>query len=248
MTLTRTCGLLLLTVLAFTPLFSSAQADTSFVSKAVQMAVSQNRETIGVHAHVYSGPEYYVSIKPYAQGHPFFEDKTYQNGQLLYDGAQFDKIPLLYDLAMDQLVTINQGGGHAQLLEKGRVSGFMLHGHTFVHLKPDSGSTTHVAPGFYDLRYKGDVADLIIKRGKYLYERVTNDGPESEYRLANKYFIVKDGVYHPVSNRASVMRVLKDQKKPLRKFANTQNLRFREKREEAILQTLRHYNSLQSQL
>jgi hypothetical protein len=247
MTLIRTCGSLLLTVLAFIPFLSSAQADTSFVSKAVHKAASQYQEAIGVQAHVYSGPEYFVPGKPHAQGHPFFVDKTYQSGQLSYDGAQFGEIPLLYDLVMDQLVTINQGGGHAQLLVKGRVAGFELHGHTFVHLQPDSGSTTHVVPGFYDLRYKGDVADLIIKRGKYLYERTTTDGLEGEYRLANKYYIVKDGAYHSVSNKASVLRVLQDQKKQLRKFANTQNLQFKKEREEAILQTLRYYNSLHQQ-
>lgn len=247
MMLSRTCSLLILAVLAFTPFLSSAQADTSFVSKAVLGAVSQYQEAIGVQAHVYSGPEYYVPGKPYAQGHPFFEDKSYQNGQLSYDGAKLAGIPLLYDLVMDQLVTINQGSGQAQLLEKVRVKGFVLHGHTFVHLQPDSGSATPIVAGFYDLRYNGDAADLIIKRGKYLYERTTSDGLEGEYRLANKYYIVKDGVYHPVSNKASVMRVLQDQKKPLRKFANTQNLQFKKEREEAILQTLRHYNSLQQQ-
>lgn len=154
---------------------------------------------------------------------------------------------MLYDLVMDQLLTINQGSGHAQLLVKGRVTSFDFHGHTFVHLQPDSSSTPHIEPGFYDLRFKGKVTDLIIKRGKYLHERATSDGLEGEYRLANKYYILKAGEYHPVSSKASVLRVLQDQKKPLRKFANAQNLQFRKEREDAILQILRHYDSLQQQ-
>lgn len=235
---------LLFLVTAFIPFVSSAQTDSSFVSKAVQVASAHYQKAIGVQTHLYSGPEYYVPSKSYVQGHPFFTDKSYQNGQLTYDEARFEEIPMLYDLVLDQLLIINQGSGHAQFLVKDRVASFVLNGHTFVRLQPDSGNLADLQPGFYDLRYNGQAADLIIKRGKYLYERTSSDGLEGEYRVANKYYILKADEFHPVSSKASVLRVLQDQKKPLRKFASTQNLKFSNNREDAILQLLRYYDKL----
>lgn len=232
---------LLLNLLPFT-IF--AQTDTSFVSYAVTDALKQYRTAVGVHAHLYNGPEYYVPVKSYVKGHQFYQDKIYQNGTVKYDGAWFEDVPMLYDLMQDELVIVNHGSGQPQRLVKSRVDAFKLYGHTFIRLQADTTTGLSIQPGFYDLLYSGEV-QVLMKREKTLFERASTEGMEGEYRDASKFYLVKDGIYHPVSNKRSVMRVLQDQKKPLNKFASANKLRFRKERESAIVKIARHYDSLQ---
>ncbi|SIT86420.1 hypothetical protein [Pontibacter indicus] len=232
---------LFLNLLPFTIL---AQTDTSFVSNAVSDALRQYRTAVGVHAHLYNGPEYFVPVKTYVKGHQFYQDKIYQNGAVKYDGTWFEDVPMLYDLVLDELVIVNHGSGQAQRLVKSRVDAFNLHGHNFVRLQADSTTSVSIQPGFYDMLHSGSV-QVLMKREKILFERASTEGMEGEYRDIDKFFLVKDGVYHQVSSKRSVMRVLQDQKKPLNKFASANKLRFRKNRENAIVRIAEHYDSLQ---
>lgn len=221
-----------------------AQTDSSFVDNAVSEALEQYRTAIGVHAHLYNGPEYHVPVKSHVKGHQFYQDKIYQNGNVKYDGAWFEDVPMLYDLMQDELVIVNHGSGQAQRLVKSRVEAFKLYDHNFIRLQADSTTGLSIQPGFYDLLYSGEL-QVLMKREKTLFERASTEGMEGEYRDASKFYLVKDGVYHPVSNKRSVMRVLQDQKKPLNKFASANKLRFNKERENAIVKTAEHYDSLQ---
>ncbi|WP_299991591.1 hypothetical protein [uncultured Pontibacter sp.] len=235
--------LVLFFLMPFLPFAATAQADSSFVDNAVLNALQQYRTAVGVHAHLYNGPEYHVPVKSHVDGHQFYLDKIYQNGTVKYDGAWFEDVPMLYDLVQDELLIVNHGSGQPQRLVKNRVEAFKLHGHTFVQLQPDTTTSSVIRPGFYDLLYSGEV-QVLMKREKTLFERASTDGMEGEYRDASKFFLVKDGVYHPVSNKRSVMRVLQDQKKPLKKYASANRLRFGKEREYAIVKTAEHYDSL----
>ncbi|WP_220626889.1 hypothetical protein [Pontibacter sp. HSC-14F20] len=236
--------LVLIFLMSFLPFASYAQADTTFVDNAVSNVLQQYRTAVGVHAHLYNGPEYYVPIKSYVEGHQFYQDKIYQNGTVKYDGAWFEDVPMLYDLMQDELLIVNHGSGQSQQLVKNRVEAFKLYGHTFIRLQADSSTGLSLQPGFYDLLYDGNV-QVLMKREKTLFERASTEGMEGEYRDASKFYLVKDGVYHQISNKRSVMRVLQDQKKPLNKFANANKLRFGKERERAIVKTAEHYDSLQ---
>ncbi|PKV76432.1 hypothetical protein [Pontibacter ramchanderi] len=220
-----------------------AQTDTSFVGSAVDDALKQYKTAIGVHAHLYNGTEYFVPVKSYVKGHQFYQDKVYQNGTVKYDGAWFKEVPMLYDLMQDELIIVNHGSGQPQRLVKNRIESFKLHGHTFVRIEPDSTTGLSIQSGFYDLLYSGET-QVLMKREKTLFERASTEGMEGEYRDASKFYLVKDGIYHPVSNKRSVMRVLRDQKKPLNKFAKANRLRFKKEREYAIRKTAEHYDTL----
>ncbi|WP_133242808.1 hypothetical protein [Pontibacter virosus] len=236
--------LVIIFLIPFLPFAAIAQADSSFVDNAVSNALQQYRTAVGVHAHLYNGPEYHVPVKPHVEGHQFYQDKIYQNGTVKYDGAWFEDVPMLYDLVQDELVIVNHGSGQPQRLVKNRVDAFKLHGHTFVRLQADSTTGSSIQPGFYDLLYSGSV-QVLMKREKTLFERASTEGMEGEFRDASNFYLVKDEIYHPVSNKRSVMRVLQDQKKPLNKFASTNKLRFGKEREYAIVKTAEHYDSLQ---
>ena len=235
--------LILLVIFPFIPCTAQAQSDTSFVSSAVTDALKQYRTAIGINTHLFNGTEYYIPSFSGVKGHQFFQEKTFQNGSVKYDGAWFEEVAMLYELVQDELVIVNHSSGYSQRLVKDRVDAFRLQGHTFLRLEADSTTALYIQPGFYDLLFSGNV-QVLMKRRKILFERASTDKVEREYRDASKFYIVKDNVYHLVGNKRSVMRVLQDQKRALNKFIKANKFRFSKDRENAITKIAEHYHTL----
>ncbi|GAB3197485.1 hypothetical protein ABID22_003409 [Pontibacter aydingkolensis] len=208
-------------------------------------AVQTYRSTIGAHALLYNGTEYYVPAKSYAEGHQFFQEKTFQNGSVLYDGAWFEEIPILYDILIDELVTLHPGSSYSQKLVKQKVNSFKLRGHTFVRFDADSAAGTQMQPGFYDMLYNGSIK-VFARREKNYQERLSADGREGKYTIEDKFYLWKDGTYQQVGSKSSVLKVLNDEKKNLSKFARANKLKFRSRREEAILKIAQQYDALKN--
>ena len=100
----------------------------------------------------------------------------------------------------------------------GKVDTFQLHGHTFVRLQADSANQEMLQPGFYDLLHNGNT-QLFVKRIKNMQDKATPAGMEGEFRVADKFYIQKDGEYHQVSSKRSVYKLFKDKK------SNCRNMR-----------------------
>jgi len=235
-----------LAAILFIPKTSAGQAappDTSFIQKSVVGAVQSYNNAIGLQAHIYNGPEYYQPAKTYLDGYQFFESKNYEPSAVFYDGAWFEKVPLLYDVVLGEVITTHKATGYAQMLIKEKLDTFQLHGHTFINLKADTTANPTITPGYYDLLHNGSIKVLALRK-KELQERATPQGMEGEYLTADKFYILRDGIYTQVASKGSVLKVLRDHKKPLSKFARTNELKFRKQREHAILSLAKHYETL----
>lgn len=228
---------------AFTAHAQTVLPDTSFVQQAVTGAIESYSKAVGMQAHLYTGPEYSVLSKSHVEGHQFFKQKSFERGSVLYDGVWVVDVPLLYDVVMDEVITIHSNTGFSQMLVKERVEAFKLLDHSFVHIKSDSLNGALLQPGYTDMLYDGKV-QLIAKRKKSLQERASVNGMEGRYDIVDRFFIRKDGAYHSVGNRRSVLKVLRDEKKALNKFARANNLKFRKERESAIIKIAQHYDTL----
>jgi hypothetical protein len=228
-----------------TLLAQTALPDIGFVKQSVESAVQAYRNAVSSHAHLYNGPEYFVSIRPYVKGHQFFKEKSFEKGAVLYDGAWFYEVPMTYDVALDEVVIAHAGGGYSQVLVKPKVQEFLLSGHTFVHLNADSVAGTRLQAGFYDLMYDGSVK-MLVRRKKVLKEQATSAGIEGEFNVEDAYYLWKDGKYYEVGSKHSVLKVLGGEKKLLNKFARTNSLRFKKQREEAIFKITHYYDTLET--
>ncbi|MCC9167129.1 hypothetical protein [Pontibacter harenae] len=225
----------------------TAEPDTSFIQSSVSAAVNSYREAVGLNAHLYNGPEYVTETISYLEGHQFFKEKIPTSGAVLYDGTWFNNVPMLYDVVIDELAIFHPGNGILQRLIKEKVQMFTLQDHLFVFIKSDSISANSVIkPGLHDLLYKGEV-QVLAKRDKDIQERATSKGMEGAYEVMDKYYLYKDGAYHQVKSKSSVLKVLRDEKKQLQKFARAQKLKFRRNREEALVQVAAHYDALKTQ-
>lgn len=224
-------------------LAQTTPADTVFLQSARQHALVAYEKAIGVHTHLYNGTEYADYKKAHVEGDQFLMSKAVSTGSIYYDGTWYTQVPMLYDLVTDEVIVPHNSSGLLMKLIKEKVDTFQLHGHTFVHYKANNANSALPQPGFYDLLYNRDI-QLLARRSKNIQERATSDGMEGEFRVGDKFYIRKDGHFHQVSSKKSVYKVLKDKKKQLQKHASSQRLRFRKKKEEAILTLVRYYDSL----
>lgn len=221
----------------------SAAADTAFLQHSKAHAVAAYKNALGAQTQLYNGTEYVDYRLPYFEGHQFFTSNVAENGHVFYDGAWYTDVPMLYDVVRDELLIPYSTTGLKMKLIGSKVDTFQLHDHLYVRLKPDSAIAAALQPGFYDLLYSGDT-QFLTKRIKQMEDRATQDGMEGEFRNVDKYFIRKDGVYHQVGSKRSVYSVLGDRKKELKKFASSQQLKFRKEKEAAILALVTYYDSL----
>ena len=221
-------------------------ADTAFLERSVKHAMAAYEGAVGVETHLYNGTEYVDYKKPHLKGDQFLISKSVARGNVFYDGTWYTQVPMLYDLVTDEVVVPHNSSGLMMKLISGKVDTFQLHGHTFVRHKAGSTGQAMLGPGFYDLLYNHNV-QMLVKRGKTIQDRATSTGMEGEFRVSDKFYIQKDGSYHPVSSKGSVLRVFKDKKRQLQKFASSQKLKFRKEKEAAILAMVQYYDSLSAE-
>lgn len=223
-----------------------SQADTAFLQSSIQHALATYEEAVGVQTHLYNGTEYLDYGKPHLEGDQFFKSKAVARGDIFYDGTWHRQVPMLYDLVTDEIIMPHNSSGLMMKLVNAKIDTFQLHGHTYVRQKADNSGQTVIQPGFYDLMYNNNI-QFLVKRSKSIQERAAQGGMEGEFKPASKYYIRKDGNIHQVSSRGSVLKVFKDKKRQLQKYASSNRLKFRNNKEEAILALTQYYDSLSAE-
>jgi hypothetical protein len=155
-------------------------------------------------------------------------------GGVKYDGEVYENIPLYYDLVTDQVVTSYTYGNKVQLLRE-KVEYFDIGTHRYVRL--DNGK---VAEGFYALLYDGNLK-FYARRQKVLVLKFNGNDPENAFEERVKYLILKNDVYHTVKSKGSVMSLLKDKKKEMKRVIKEEHLKFGKDREKSIARLLERY-------
>ncbi|MFT2007998.1 hypothetical protein ACMA1I_04925 [Pontibacter sp. 13R65] len=214
--------------------------DTAFLSQARHHALSRYRQAVGEQAHVFNGPEYIQHHKHFFKGHPFFITDSLTQGGVYYDGAWHCPLPLLYDVVTDEVITANQGALQKLLPEK--LKAFRLRGHSFVYLPKDSLAGSSLQPGIYELLYN-HATKVYARHSKQAQEFVEKGQMAGTYEPATKYFILKEGRYHPVNSQGSVLKVFEENKKLLKKHLNSRNLKFGKQKQEAIVEAAKFYDT-----
>lgn len=217
----------------------SAQADSLSGSSALTNAVTLFHNSTGEHSAIYNGVRhegYRFDIK----GQAYFDSNQWQNGSLYYEGILYQDIPMLYDEVKDQVVVKYFETNSAVNLVSERISGFTLAGHSFKYLSPDNGLTS---PGFYDVLYHGNLS-LLMKRAKYIDERVNQLAIDRTFTTNYNYFLMKGGSYYLIKNMKSIFKVLEDKEKEIRQFIKANSLDFKADEEFTLTRIAAYYDQL----
>jgi hypothetical protein len=212
--------------------------DTTFVIAAKDNALKFYTQTIGVQSRLFEGSDYKEYI-PQRDEFPYLHDDV-MNGDVKYGGEVYKDVALYYDLEKDEVITSYPHGNKVQLL-RDKVEYFDIGGHRFVLLQNQK-----VTAGFYDLLYDGKMK-FYARRQKVRVLKVNTNGSEAynTFEERVKYFILKNGVFHTVRSKRSVLGLLKDKKKDMKRLLRAENVGFGREREKAITLLLKNYERTQ---
>lgn len=226
----------------FSALCAQCQTSLAYTQKFYDQALQGQ-------TFLFNGPEY-KRFKGYSDDHPFFELNYFREGSVLYEEEQYDSIPLLYDVSIDELIIshINHSGRVVELqLNKNKVKQFLLDGRHFIHLSGDTLAGEHAGSGFYNLLYEGKDTKMLMKRRVLQTESYDSNlrNFKTSFSKKDRFFLYHKGVFHAVRSKRSVLKILSKQRKALAQYIRKSDLNFRKQREQAILEVLKHYEKLE---
>jgi hypothetical protein len=226
----RTCSVLFLFLLSFFPVF-----ENELFAQDITPVISYYQEQSGVFSPLYNGkipPEYRMLY----DGTYFLESENYYTGTVVYNGKQYVDIQMNLNAHLDELyVKIPQYNSNTILL-KAHVTSFTLDNMEFLHVvrnlfpgAPESG--------YYRVLFSGDEV-MVLKKTKKLMNSATPDVEMTVTHVFNEstsWYIVRNGIFHPVKRKASVIRVLRDKRKELNRHIRENNLGFGKEDRDASL-------------
>jgi hypothetical protein len=223
------------------PLGTQAQptpADTT----ALATIVTAHQRTAATTARLYSGTEYLDYTPGNTIGNQFFMSNIAQLGSLTYDGRFFRRVPLLYDLKLDQLILFDSARNVKIRLINERVGSFMLDGRRFMRLVPSP--STSLPAGFYNVLLDGRI-QLLARRTKKVVEEIVRQQLSFSYKETEQIFIHKENQFMEITTLKSLLNALPEQKAELQKFARSSKLKFTtEARELSAVLLVSHYYTL----
>jgi hypothetical protein len=239
--LSRICGILT-GLLLLSPLACYCQAtkiDTSFLALSKTNSIALYAATIRDQTRLFNGSDYIVYL-PRDEEHPYYGSDDWTTGSIVYWDELYENVPLLFDLSIDQVIVEHDRGSPVRLIPE-KIQRFTVMGHTFVRLLRDDKNK--ISDGFYDQLYSGKSKVY----AKYLKTyRETLQAPQiiPSFDESVRYYIVKDGNFHVVKTKGSVLQVLSDRKSELKNFLRKNRIRYNDNREKALVRLTEFYDTL----
>lgn len=206
--------------------------DSTYVASAGNNAIQFYAQTIGSRSNLFNGIEYRDYVPLDEETPLLFSDVVY--GSVVYDGERYDNVPMYYDIEKDVLLVSYPQGTKVQLLPE-RVSSFEMENRRFANLRDGK-----VSPGYYEVLYDGNMK-FYAHRDKELKLRQNGNETSHEFDYTVKYYILKNGVYHTVKSKRSVLNLVSDRAKELKRSVRESKLKFGKNREKAITYILTRY-------
>ncbi|WP_069660076.1 hypothetical protein [Arcticibacter eurypsychrophilus] len=232
----------ILLIFSFSPgkAFSqSPVADSVYYSKAVSGLLNYYQNSPDKKLVLYNGPEhrgYFRQIKGFA----YFDTDKMVEGNVHYDHVWY-KLPLLYDLVMDQVIILHYDGLYKLSLISERVDQFNMNGHFFKKIG-DTYLDSKLFPGFYEEIYAGDSISLYARRSKMISELLNMQSLEREFISKNQYYFLIRGSYHPVNSKKEMYALLGNKKKEVAVYLRKNHVKFRKSKEAALVIASKKYD------
>ncbi|WP_420148922.1 hypothetical protein [Spirosoma sp.] len=215
--------------------------DSSFVQTAKQRAIGYYEQTVRRQSHVYEGNQYIIH-DPRIKVHPYYVVDSLLVGTVAYNHVQYQDVKMQYDIVRDELVVQPPDGGYRLRLHTDKITAFSLGPHRFARFVGDS--VAGIRTGFYEIIYDGNVK-VLAKRQKTVQEDISGGTYKGEYLVKDRFVIQKEGAFHEVKSKGSVLDLFPDQAKELRKYMRKNRLKFNDaQREQTIARLAQRYDEL----
>ena len=240
----RLCIFCLLTAFLF-PISLPAQSaaeDSILYQSAYVHTLDVYYRQLGDQSPLYNARLYPGYGFPFREGIPYFLSGEFRQESVVYNGIQFDNVPLLYDDLTGVIISRDQGYW-VQLLNE-RVSSFTISGHHFIRIPADSLNNGMPATGYYEVLYHGHstVFKKTIKRIKE--ELSPAEGILRSIDQTDRYYIRMGEAYFPVKSKRELLKIFSDHRKQVQQFMRKKKLKYRKAKEEALVQVTAYYDQL----
>jgi hypothetical protein len=217
----------------------TTKTDTAFLAQATTKAIALYSTTISHQSRLYNGNDYVIYLSK-EEEHPYFGTDDWAYGSIVYWDELYENVPLLFDLSVDQVIVEHERGSPIRLIPE-KVQRFTMMNHTFVRLLRDDKNK--LADGFYDELYNGQTK---VYAKYFRAYRETLEAPRiiPHFDASVRYYLVKDGNFHVVKSKGSVLQVLGDRKSELKSFLRKNRIRYNDDREKAIVRLAEFYDTL----
>lgn len=240
----------ILSVWVFTISVGTAEAQTSnpaaeeIAQNALKKAVRIYDLSLGKNSFIYTGRSYHEAYGG-IRGHQFFVEDYWEQGNVNFDGHEYDSIYLRYDTYKDQLIieNFNLNGMPSPIIVYGpKVNFFELFNHHFIRMEKDT--ITNFKEGYYDLMHQGDSLSVLIKRRKELTNSTEINTIREMFTEKDRYFIIKNDLAYQVKSKKSIMKVLEDRKKEIKKYIKTNGVNFKPVPDQQLVEVVKYYESM----
>jgi hypothetical protein len=226
------CLALSFSVLMLPGLLAAQQAPND--SAAIAKAVSLYHDHVGDEAAIYNGRAYQPHDGKLQGGDPYFNSPRPTIGSITFDGIDYTGVPLLYDVVRNQLI-VTDPKGELLSLYSDKIQQFFIGSYHFLRLNIEG------IPDFYEV-FRAGPFSLLVHRSKLIKEKIENDALQRIITNHDSWFLDINGQYHPFYSEKSLLQLLDDKKKPIRQFMRSQNIKYNDDPESAIIKIIDFYN------
>lgn len=181
----------------------------------------------------------YAAPSSLIKGDPYFVTRQFEAGTLRINGITYPRVPLIYDIFLDQLVTFHPIFNQKILIKPEKIDGFEWSDGRLFRFFSGNESFLHHGNGIYQVLGQGK-AIALVKHYKTTRSLRDISRYSSEYVEKKDYFLWKEGAFFSVKKSSQAISALKLNVKELKKELKGKELQFK-KAPEAYLQFLVTY-------
>jgi hypothetical protein len=178
-------------------------------------------------------------------GSQFLFSSEFLSGSVTIDGRTFDNnnLRFKFDIVNDEVLILTDRNTTLQL-NKEIVDRFTLiyekKPFRFKNLEADS---LNILSGYANVLYDGKTS-LYVKYKKEIRLR-NSTGEKDTFIQSHRIYVMKEGILHPVNNKASLLKLLSDRKEQLKDFIRANKIHISRNSPESIAPVLSFYDNFE---
>ncbi len=135
--------------------------------------------TVGIeNTPIFEGLGYVEQFKSINEKHKFFTFEDFATGSIMYDGQEYHRLNLKYDLSVDEVIVNLKDGFETVSLqpEKRKISGFTVYGSNFENIGNPTASAPEISGFFFEILFSAPSLSLLKKHHKKKVEENRETG------------------------------------------------------------------------
>lgn len=201
------------------------------------------RENILLDQDIVSGG-YYVDPSKNIEGHPYFESRNFENGEIKINGLIYKEVPLLYDIWNDEILTFQPVHKKKILVRADKVQEFAIgekDPKKFIRIADNPGYSHH-KNGIYELIVEGKV-NLLAKHYKQTKDKRDVSKFSDVFYEKTDYFLKKGADIQLIRKKKQAREFLEMEKKPFKDVFKGQRISFKSERGDYLEKLVEHHNT-----